>query len=213
MGPVEPPQHKAHLPSYNSTKMNLLQSKMDELESMGVLARPEDANVKVEYVSPSFLVKKPDGDFRLATAFNIVGSYTKPLPSKSTSTEDILRFLAKYRYIIKTDVMKQFFQLAMEKSSMKYIGVLTPFKGLCVYTRAAMGMPGSTEHLDELMSRVLGNLMQEGVCIKLADDLYTGGDTVEELLHNWERILQCFEANDLRLPATKTEICPPLAPY
>lgn len=71
-----------------------------------------------------------------------------------------------------------------------------------------MGMPGSTEHLDELMSRVLGELMQEGICVKLADDLYTGGDTLEDLLDNWERILQCFEKNNLRLSAIKTEICP-----
>ena len=36
---------------------------MDELEDLGVLARPEDVSVKVEYVSPSFLVKKGDHDF------------------------------------------------------------------------------------------------------------------------------------------------------
>jgi hypothetical protein len=208
MGPVEPPQHKAHLPSYNSTKMNLLQSKMDELENMGVLARPEDVNIKIECVSPSFLVKKPNDDYRLVTAFNTVASFSKPPPSKSTSTEHILRFLAQYRYIIKTDMTKQFFQLPIEKSSMKYLGVLTPFKGLRVYTRAAMGMPGSTEHLDELMSRVIGDLMQEGICVKLADDLYTGGDTIKELSLNWEKILQRFETNDLRLSASKTEICP-----
>ena len=58
---------------------------------------------------------------------------------------------------------------------MKYLGVLTPFKGLRVYTRAAMGMPGSSEHLDELLSRVLGDLLQQGKVIKLAYDLYTVG--------------------------------------
>ncbi len=71
-----------------------------------------------------------------------------------------------------------------------------------------MGMPGSTEHLDELMTRVLGDLMQAGMVVKLADDLYTGGNSIDELLHNWELILQRFEANNLRLSAEKTEICP-----
>ena len=46
---------------------------MDELEDLGVLAKPEDVGVKVEYVSPSFLVKKGDHDFRLVTAFNTIG--------------------------------------------------------------------------------------------------------------------------------------------
>ena len=89
-----------------------------------------------------------------------------------------MAFLAKYKYIIKSDMTKQFFQLPMLKSSQKYLGTLTPFNGLRVYTRTAMGMPGSTEHLDELMARIIGDLLQEGSAIKIADDLYTGGNTV-----------------------------------
>ena len=38
--------------------------------------------------------------------------------------------------------------------------------------------------------RVLGNLLEEGVVTKLADDLYCGGNTPTELLHNWKRVLQ-----------------------
>ncbi len=77
-----------------------------------------------------------------------------------------------------------------------------------VYTRAAMGMPEPTEHLDELMCRVLGDMMQSGTVVKLANDLYTGGNMMSELLHTWECILQRFEANNLRLSPEKTEICP-----
>ena len=148
MGPVDPPPQKGRLPSYQRKDLEVLQDKMDQLEDMGVLAKPETVNVKVEYVSPSFLVKKPGGDSRLVTAFTHIASYTKPLPSRATSCDDVLRFLAQYRYMIKTDMTKQFYQLPMESSSMKYLGVLTPYKGMRVYTRAAMGMPGSTEHLD-----------------------------------------------------------------
>ena len=164
----------------------------------------------MEYVSPSFLVKKPDGDHRLVTAFNTIGTYARPLLSRSTSSATVLSFLAHFRFIIKTDMTKQFFQLPMQKSSMKYLGTLTPHKGLRVYTRAAMRMPGSTEHLDELMtlSQILGDLVESGVVTRIADDLYTGGNTISELLYNWERILQRFEANNLRLSAPKTVICP-----
>ena len=180
---------------------------MDDLENMGVVAKPEDVDVTVEYVSPSFLIKKED-DYRLVTAFNMIGTYAKPSPSRSTSSEDVLRFLARFPYIIKTDMTKQFFQLPMKKSSMKYLGVLTPYKGMRVYTRAAMGMPGSTEQLDELMSRVLGDMLTEGSVVKIADDLYLGGNSVEELLASWEKLLSKFAQNDLRLSASKTVICP-----
>lgn len=62
---------------------------------------------------------------------------------------------------------------------MKYYGVATPFRGVRVYARSAMGMPGSETALEELTCRVLGNLVQEGIVAKIADDLYCGGNTPE----------------------------------
>ena len=91
---------------------------------------------------------------------------------------------------------------------MKYCGVATPFKGIRVYQRSAMGMPGSETCLEELMSRILGHLVQEGCVAKLADDLYVGGDTPEEALHNWSRVLKALDDNNLRLSAAKTVVCP-----
>ena len=55
---------------------------------------------------------------------------------------------------------------------MKYCSVATPFKGVRVYTRFAMGKPSSGTCLEELMSRVLGYVMQEGCVAKFADALY-----------------------------------------
>ena len=91
---------------------------------------------------------------------------------------------------------------------MKYCGVATPYKGVCVYTRCAMGMPGSEATLEELMARVLGDLIQEGVVAKIADDLYTGGDTPADALYNWSRVLAAMKHNHLGLSAPKTIICP-----
>ena len=67
-------------------------------------------------------------------------------------------------------------------------------------------MPDSTEHFDELMSRAIGVLMHAGKVIKIADYLYTGVNTIDELLSNWEHILQRFLQNNLL--ATKTVVCP-----
>lgn len=91
---------------------------------------------------------------------------------------------------------------------MKYCGVATPFKGVRVYTRSAMGMPSSETTLEEVMCHVLGHLLQEGVVAKIVDDLYCGGNTPQELFHNWKRVLQALCKCDLRLSATKTIINP-----
>jgi hypothetical protein len=91
---------------------------------------------------------------------------------------------------------------------MKYCGVATPFKGVRVYTRSAMGMPGSETALEELMCRALGDLLASGSVTKIADDLFCGGNTIDELLNNWERLLVAMKNCDLRLSASKTVICP-----
>ena len=50
--------------------------------------------------------------------------------------------------------------------------------------RCAMAMPESETALEELMFRVLSNCIQDGIVAKLADDLYCGGNTLNELLSN-----------------------------
>ena len=208
MGPVLPPQRKGRMPHYNKEKLVQLQNKFDELESLGVLTTPEKVNVAVEYLNLSFLVQKPNGGTRLVTAFGEVGYYSKPQPSLMPNVEATLRSIAGWKYLIKTDLQQSFYQIPLSHPSMKYCGVATPFKGVRVYTRCAMGMPGSETALEEVMSRVLGDLIQEGVTAKIADDLYCGGNTPEEALINWERILSALRKNGLNLSASKTVICP-----
>ena len=208
MGPVQPSQRKGHLPQYARNQLVELQAKFDELETMGVFVRPEDVPVNVEYLNPSFLIKKRSGGHRLVTAFSDVGRYSKPQPSLMPDVDGTLRKIAQWQYIATTDLSNAFYQIPLSRDSMKYCGVVTPFRGVRVYARSAMGMPGSETALEELLCRVLGDLLEEGVVAKLADDIYCGGNTIAELQRNVRRLLQCFADSGLRLSATKTTICP-----
>ena len=64
-----------------------------------------------------------------------------------------------------------------------------------------MGMPGSETALEELMCRILGHLLQEEIVIKIADNLYCGGNTLYEQLENWKKVLQALYQCNLRLSA------------
>ena len=208
MGRVLPPQRKGRLPQYNNDKMISLQNRMDELEAVGVFAKPEDVGVTVEYLNMSFLTAKPNGGDRLVTSFGEVGQYSKPQPSLMPNVNDTLRVIGQWKYLIKTDLSKAFYQIPLNKDSMRFCGVSTPFRGVRVYTRCAMGMPGSETALEELMNRVVGHLVQEGVLAKIADDMYCGGDTPEETLATWSKVLECLADNNLGLSASKTIIFP-----
>ena len=59
-----------------------------------------------------------------------------------------------------------------------------------VYLRSAMGMPGSSEFLQELTSRVFGDFITERFLTVMADDLFVADNSKEEILRNYERALQ-----------------------
>ena len=104
MGAVKPPQRKGRVPQYSRDKLTELQCEIDRLESLGVLAKPEELDVTVEYLNPSFLVrypKKPD-KFRFVTAFNEVGRYCKPQPPLMPNVDSTLRSIARWKFLIKS---------------------------------------------------------------------------------------------------------------
>ena len=84
------------------------------------------------------------------------------------NVDSVMRGIGKWKFMVITDLLKSFYQIPLANSSMKCCGVATPFKGIRVYTRAAMGMPGSETCLEELMSRFLGDLIQEGCVAKIS---------------------------------------------
>ena len=197
VGSTLPPQRRGRIPIYNRDNKDILQLKFDELQEKGVLVRPEDVGVQVEYVHPSFLVKKSSGGHRLVTSFGQVAEFTKPQPTVTNNVEDVLQQVAQWSVIITADLKTAYYQNLLSKCSMKYTGVCTPYRGTLVYSRSVMGLPGSEAALEEILNRVLGDLIQQGVVAKLADDLYVGSDTVEGLLATWRQVYTDLVSMDL----------------
>ena len=210
MGPQPPEQHKGHVPFYGRSNMQELQEKFDQLEMKGVFVRPQDIGVSVEVVNPSFLVKKqpPSVDKRLVTDFSQISSYCRPSPSLMSTVEPCLRKISRWRRILKSDFSEAYFQIWLKKSSMKYCGTVSPNKGVVVYTRGCMGLPGSECALEELTTLLFKDMIDQGKVVKMADDLFFGGANDEELLQNFEEGLSILHKNNIKLNAKKTIIAP-----
>ena len=207
-GSASPPVRKLHAPNYGKNNLDALQEKFDELESQGVFARPEDVDVTVEHVSPSFLVHKSSGGFRLVTAFTTLAEYTKTLPTVMPTVETMLRTIAEWKYVIMTDLKDAFYQIPLSKESMRWCATSTPYRGLRVYLVACQGLPGSSEWLEELLCLLFGDLVQRGCLGKVADDLFIGGPDLDSLFENWAEVLQILDENGMKLKAVKTFIAP-----
>ena len=129
-GSTVPPPRKLHAPTYGRDNLQKLQDKFDELESQGVVGRPEDHDVEVEQVSPSFLVHKSSGGFRLVTAFTALSDHTKTLPTLMPTVENMFQTISEWKYIITADLKDAFYQIPLAKESMKWCGTVTPFRGI-----------------------------------------------------------------------------------
>ena len=126
-------------------------------------------------------MKKQDGGFRFVTLLNNLSQYVRLTPTVTMSCDDVLRRLSTFKYVITTEFAKIFFQIPLAKGSAPYLAAVRPFKGLRVYLRSAMKMPGSSEFLQELTSRVFGDFITEGFLTVIADDLFVGGNSEEEI--------------------------------
>ena len=101
-----------------------------------------------------------------------------------------------------------FYQIPLSKYFMNYCTVATTFRGICVYTRCMMGMPGSEVALEEVMCHVMRDMVMDGHMAKIPDNMYVGGDSIIELADNWKRFLNILGTNNLGVSAAKTKIAP-----
>ena len=75
--------------------------------------RPENIGISIEYLNPSFLVKKQSGGYRLVIAFADVGRYSKPQPSVMPDVDSTLRHIAPRKHLIAIDLTSAFYQIPL----------------------------------------------------------------------------------------------------
>ena len=75
--------------------------------------------VRVENLSPSFLVNKPSGGSQFVTAFNAMGRFCRPQLSLTSSIDYMLCTIARWRFIVISNLCSSFFQIPLDWRSMK----------------------------------------------------------------------------------------------
>ena len=214
-----PPPTKVFVPQYNRKCSDLQQSKCDELEKQGVLVDPKLLDIPILHVSPSWIQQKGRAkhkplhdcsldELRFITAFNTLNDSIRPKPTSSCSAMSVFLFLARWKHHIFADLNNSYFQLPVKKSLWSYLGVMTPYKGVRVMTRTGQGLLGSDVELEQLLARVLGEEIYLGFCMTIRDDIVIGGNTINEVISNYESVLKKLHENNLKLSPNKVRILP-----
>ena len=123
-------------------------------------------------------------------AFNTLNDSTRPKPTSSCSAVSIFLFLARWKHHAFADLNNSYFQLPVKQSLWSYLGIMTPYKGIRVMTRTGQGLLESEVELEQLLSQVLGDEIHKGFCLAIRDNIIVGGNTVDDLITNYEAVLK-----------------------
>ena len=212
-----PPPLKVWAPQYNRTCQELLQAKCDQLQRQGVLVDPAEVDVDIKHVSPIMIQQKGRAphkklqdcsleEVRFISCQNVLNDSIKPIPSTSTSQVKITKFLSRWRHHAYADLYNSYFQIPIKKQLWGYMAVNTPFRGIRLLTRAGQGLLNSDVHLDQFVTKVLGDEIALGIAEVARDDIQVGGNTVDELLHNWGKVLKKLAFTNLKISPDKVRI-------
>ena len=216
---TRPKSTRVNIPKWSSNRDKLLQEKIDQLTEMGVLTDPYEHDVQVKCIHPCFLQKKARAadksmeecsisEVRFLTAANSVNNLCRQIQTKIPDQNEIFKFVANNPFVIYADLYESFFQNHLNKRDWGHMAINSPFKGLRVYTRSTQGLLNQDEELNQLLSKVLGEVLMEGFCMKIADDLLIGGQTLDDAINNWEKVLIRLSNANLKLSPAKVRIFP-----
>ena len=205
----EPPSSiKARLPSYSHDKLVIMATLMDDMERMGVLCRPEDLNITPRNVHTSYLVPKSDGTYRFVTDFTNLLPFIGKLEVVSPSISQAKRILSSFKYHVELDLSHCFWQGSIHPHDSQYLATPHPFGGLRVYRKEPQGIRNASEHNSERLARIFGDLEMNKQMCRMADGLYIGGQSLDELSANLCTVLQRAKLSGLTFKPSKVVVCP-----
>ena len=218
---TKPKNYKLRKPSYGQHAELLFNQKCLQMKQLDVLADPADLDIQPLLLNNAWIVKKASAgkkpweecsvnDVRLVVGFDFLNKYLQNPPGEVTKPEAIFASVASWRYMAEIDAKDCYFQIPMRmekrhKTKLAYMCIKTALGTLC-FKRAAMGLLGMDVFQDEMMQRIFGDLILQKKLITLADNIYFGADTLEDLAALLEEVLSRCELADLRIKPAKVHI-------
>ena len=216
---ARPPPHKTRLPSYGDHGQRLFQKKVLTMVQKGVLIDPYELGIQPRLVNDAWVVKKQcaahlsweecqEKDVRMVTGFDPLNKFLSQIPSKASDPMKIYSSLASWKHLGELDFADMYWQLKFkletmrDKKQLEYLCIRT-IGGVLAYARGPNGLLGMDAITDELTDRLLGDMILEGKVVKLADNVYFGGESVQQLHQTFHEIMRRCALADLRIKPSK----------
>ena len=167
----------------NKDLLTKVKTELDRLEQWGVIEKVEYAEV----ASPLVVVKKADGNIRLASDYRELNQCIVNTANQLPMQHMLFQELSHQCYFAKLDNLWGYHQLKLTPRAQKYCSIITPW-GLYSMKMLGFGISTAPGIYHNRMVKLLGDLFLCG-CIVYIDDIIVYGNTIDEFLARLEKKL------------------------
>jgi transposase InsO family protein len=159
---------------------------------------------KSPFNSPTFLVPKKDGGYRLVVDFRRLNQYVVTDPFPLPRIAQIIESLGKAKYFSVIDLLWGFYNLELDPRDKEKTAFST-FEGHYQFVRMPMGFKNSPSVFQRLMTIVLSGCLGRYAFIYL-DDLLVFSSTAKDHVKHLEDIFARLSQANLKVKFSKTQL-------
>ena len=180
----------------------LAKKRLKEFCDQGILEKLPEGK-PIHYCTSMLVVPKPGNkhEVRIVGAFGQLNKYlerSRYIPAPRI--EDFLRISQGATMFIKLDLKSGYHQLKLSEAS-KRLCTLSTFDGNYTYVRLPMGLKNSQDFFDERITVVLAECKNT---ITQRDDILIAARNEDELLVEYEKVLDALHRNGLTVSSSKS---------
>ncbi len=159
---------------------------------------------KSPFNSPTFLVPKKDGGYRLVVDFRRLNQYVVTDPFPLPRISQIIESLGKAKFFSVIDLLWGFYNLELDPRDKEKTAFST-FEGHYQFVRMPMGFKNSPSVFQRLMTIVLSGCLGRYAFIYL-DDLLVFSSTAKEHVKHLEDVFARLSQANLKVKFSKTQL-------
>ena len=155
-----------------------------------------------EWAAPLVIVRQK-GKFRLCIDYRRLNSVTVRDRYPMPAVEDCVQEAASHRYKCVVDLVQGYWQIPMAADSKELTAFIVPRLGAFMWHRMGFGLANAPSTFQRFADELCEHLQK---VLPFIDDLFTGGDSMEELLENFLALMQRCEERGVKIKAEKCQL-------
>ena len=184
------------------------QRKIEEWKQKGFIVESTSP-----WASPIVVVPKPDDgsgakEYRLCIDYRLINTFALLDPFPFPIIDDVIVSLGGCNFFTKIDLKDGFHLLGLTTESRKFTSFVTPF-GQYEWARLPFGYKNSPQLFQRLMTRILGDLLQDRRVVCYIDDILIGTKSLQENQSLTFRVLEKLDENGLTINPKKCSFSVP----